>query len=139
VRYLLDTNVWLEGIVSGSHSGDVGQLLRTAPQGWLASTDYVLHTVGIILARAEPAQFRSFLDDLIELKVFTLHLAPSNLYVVLDHMMSLGLDFDDAFQYFAAELNDLTIVSLDSDFDKTPRGRLTPVQALNEIRSRPTT
>jgi predicted nucleic acid-binding protein len=41
-----------------------------------------------------------------------------------------NLDFDDAYQYVAAEKYNLTLVSFDSDFDRTERGRKTPVEAL---------
>ena len=44
------------------------------------------------------------------------------------------LDFDDAYQYVAAELNNLALVSLDADFDRTPRGRLTPAAALQKFK-----
>lgn len=46
------------------------------------------------------------------------------------------LDFDDAYQYVAAEKHDLVIVSFDSDFDRTERRRLMPDQALERIRRR---
>lgn len=42
------------------------------------------------------------------------------------------LDFDDAYQYVAAEKHNLTLVSLDADFDRTERGRKTPTQILEE-------
>lgn len=45
-------------------------------------------------------------------------------------MQAYDLDFDDAFQYTAAEMYDPRIVSFDSDFDRTPRGRVTPEQVL---------
>jgi len=38
------------------------------------------------------------------------------------------LDFDDAYQYVAAEKNGLVLVSFDGDLDKTPNGRKTPAQ-----------
>jgi predicted nucleic acid-binding protein len=41
-----------------------------------------------------------------------------------------NLDFDDAYQYVAAEKHDLTIVSFDSDFERTGRGRKTPAEVL---------
>jgi hypothetical protein len=37
-----------------------------------------------------------------------------------------GVDFDDAYQYLAAHKYSLTLVSFDSDFDRTERGRNTP-------------
>jgi predicted nucleic acid-binding protein len=138
VRYLLDSNVWLESIAGGAHEREANALIRSAPTGSLATTDFALHTAGIILGPANPPQFRVLLDDLIRRGVFTLHLAPSALYTVLDRMAQFGLDFDDAFQYVAAERDDLTIISFDSDFDRTPRGRPTPAQALAQIASPPT-
>ena len=44
-----------------------------------------------------------------------------------------NLDFDDAYQYRLAELYNLRIVSFDSDFDKTERGRVTPRDALKLV------
>jgi len=41
-------------------------------------------------------------------------------------MRKFGLDFDDAYQYAVAARYGLTIVSFDSDFDRTERGRRTP-------------
>jgi len=44
----------------------------------------------------------------------------------------LNLDFDDAYQYVAAEQNNLVIVSFDSDFNKTPLGSKNPAEILAE-------
>jgi hypothetical protein len=74
-----------------------------------------------------------FLDDLIKRNVATRHVPPSLLYAVLDVMHRHTLKFDDAFQYVAAERYDLIIVSNDADFDRTPRGRRTPAQALADL------
>lgn len=41
-----------------------------------------------------------------------------------------GLDFDDAYQYAVAERYGLTVVSFDSDFDRTEKGRKTPKDVL---------
>jgi hypothetical protein len=101
----------------------------------LATTDFVLHSVGLWLTPSHGKEFRSFLDDLIVRRVNTLHLAPSDLYGVLDVMAGHGLDFDDAFQYVAAERFDLQLVSFDADFDHTPRGRMTPAQAMRAAES----
>ena len=38
------------------------------------------------------------------------------------------LNYDDAYQYTVPEKFDLTIVSFDHDFDRTPRGRRTPAE-----------
>ena len=47
-------------------------------------------------------------------------------------MREFNLDFDDAYQYTAAEKHDLTIVSFDADFDRTKRGRKTPWEVLQK-------
>ena len=38
---------------------------------------------------------------------------------------AFGLDFDDSYQYVAAEKFTLELLSFDRDFDRTPRGRKT--------------
>ena len=40
------------------------------------------------------------------------------------------LDFDDAYQYSIAERHDLTMVSFDTDLDRTERKRKTPLELL---------
>jgi predicted nucleic acid-binding protein len=135
MKYLVDANVWLEAIAAGAHAADAVQLLQSAPPGSLAVTDFSLHTIGLVVTPREPLKFLEFLDDLIRRRVFTLHLTPTDLYTVVERMSSAHLDFDDAFQYVAAKRNDLRIVSFDADFDRSPRGRITPAQAASEIQS----
>ncbi len=130
MKYLIDANVWLEAILGRAHCDEVVGMLEKIPAGVLATTDFVLHSVGLWLTPSHGNEFRAFLDDLIVRRVNTLHLAPSDLYGVLDVMDGHRLDFDDAFQYVAAERFDLQLVSFDADFDHTPRGRMTPAQAL---------
>ena len=50
---------------------------------------------------------------------------------VLSAMKRFHLDFDDAYQYVAAERNGLVLVSFDADFDKTYMGRKTPADILD--------
>jgi hypothetical protein len=59
-------------------------------------------------------------------------LSPHELDTVLDIADRFSLDFDDAYQYAAAEKYDLTVVSFDADFDRTERGRKTPEAVLAE-------
>jgi hypothetical protein len=40
--------------------------------------------------------------------------------------VAFGLDFDDAYQYVIAEKFDLTLVSFDTDFDRTDKKRIIP-------------
>ena len=43
-----------------------------------------------------------------------------------DYAATFNLNFDDAYQYAVVEKYDLSIVSFDSDFDRTRRGRSEP-------------
>ena len=40
------------------------------------------------------------------------------------------LDFDDAYQYAAAEKYNLALISFDGDFDRPERGRKAPAESL---------
>lgn len=42
--------------------------------------------------------------------------------------MAFHLDFDDAYQYVVAEKFNLTLVSFDTDFDRTDRKRMVPAE-----------
>ena len=55
-----------------------------------------------------------------------LRLSAVDMKALLAVRKQFGLDFDDAYQYVAAEKFNLTLLSFDKDFDRTPRGRLTP-------------
>jgi len=52
---------------------------------------------------------------------------------VIEVSTRFDLDFDDAYQYVVAEKYGLTIISFDSDFDKTELGRRTPKEVLEEL------
>lgn len=47
---------------------------------------------------------------------------------VIQSALRFGLDFDDAYQYTLANHYGLTIVSFDSDFDRTEKGRKLPAE-----------
>ena len=46
------------------------------------------------------------------------------------------LDFDDAYQYVAAERNGVPLVSFDGDFESTELGRLTPQEVMDRYENR---
>ncbi|MCE7983154.1 MAG: PIN domain-containing protein [Caldilinea sp. CFX5] len=133
--YLLDTNIWLERLLGQAQSALVGRLLATVPTEQLLMTDFTLHSIGVILNklgyRSVLTQFAQ--DVLIDGGVALITLPPSAMYRVVAVMDNFGLDFDDAYQYVAAEREQAIIVSLDRDFDQTLRGRQTPAQVLATI------
>ncbi len=50
--------------------------------------------------------------------------------VTIHAISPVNLDFDDSCQYALVSKHNLTLVSFDTDFDKTERGRKTPADFL---------
>ena len=86
----------------------------------------------MILARfGETEALRSFVKDAFsDGDVTLLHLMPEDTEYILQVMRKFSLDYDDAYQYVAAEKYNLIIVSFDADFERTIRGRKSPGEVL---------
>lgn len=132
MAFLLDTNCWMEVIRARPQAADVRALLAELHSIRLALTDFSLHSVGIVMRRKGIVdQFSLFIRDVgIGTAVDVVPLGVEDMHRVAETSVAHRLDFDDAYQYVAAELNGLRIVSLDADFDRTPNGRLNPAAAL---------
>ncbi len=132
---LLDTNIWLELLLEQEKADQVRRLLE-AEEAWrLALTDFSLHSVGVVLTRVKKdGLFLDFLSDTLEdSAVRVIRLDTEGLKEVAEVCRKFGLDFDDAYQYVAASKYDLTLVSFDSDFDRTDRGRRTPAEVTDTL------
>jgi len=126
--YLVDTNIWLERLLDQAGSEEVGQFLQRVSNDRLYLSDFTLHSIGIILLKLdEAATFARFVQDvLIDGVVRLVALQPEDMTNVTDAAEKYKLDFDDAYQYSAAGKFNFHIVSFDSDFDRTDRGRKLP-------------
>jgi len=126
--YLVDTNVWLERLLDQEKSEQVGRFLNLLPSAELLITDFTLHSIGVVLSRLgrEEALLRFVQDVFIDGAVMLVSLQPEEMQRLVDVMTRFHLDFDDAYQYVAAEKYDAVIVSFDGDFDRTERGKRTP-------------
>lgn len=133
--YLFDTNIWLERLLDQDNSVLVGELLDQIPLDQIFVTDFSFHSICIILTRHKQSQtLIDFIDDVVvDGGIRLLSCNTQEIVLVTDAMDRFGLDFDDGYQYLIAEQNNLVIVSLDSDFDKTLLGRKTPLELLAEI------
>jgi predicted nucleic acid-binding protein len=131
--YLVDTNIWLERLLDQSRSEEVGQFLDHVPSNQLFITDFAFHSIGVILTRLGRAEILSqFAQDLFtDGSVVLVHLQPQETKRVIEVIGNFRLDFDDAYQYVAAERENLTIVSFDGDFDRTEHGKRTPAEVLS--------
>jgi predicted nucleic acid-binding protein len=126
--FLLDTNVWLEVLLDQERAAEARQFVQGVEAENLAITEFSLYSLGVILTRLKKDEvFEDFLSDTVEDSgVIRLRLELPDLRTLITYRRRFGLDFDDAYQCVAAEKYGCTLVSLDSDFDKTPGGRKTP-------------
>jgi predicted nucleic acid-binding protein len=135
VIYLVDTNVLLEAALRRQYWESAQKFLVSIPVGDLGISTFTLYSLGFFLTPRTPEVFDAIVADIVSRGVQIVDIAPASLNRVTRAIRQYGLDFDDAFAYTVAEMNDLRIVSFDSDFDGSPRGRATPAQVLESIRS----
>ena len=115
--YLIDTNIFLEILLDQEKQEKCKKFL-TKNADSLSISDFTLHSIGVILLRQNKSEiYLRFADDILP-QVTILSLPKSNYRDIVSASKSLRLDFDDANQYLVAKANDLTIVTLDSDFKK---------------------
>ena len=126
--------MWLERLLDQERSEEVGRFLDQIPPAQYCLTDFAFHSIGISLLRlAKKDLLLKFVRDTIsDQTVVLVRLGPEDIERVVAATESFKLDFDDAYQYVAAAKHDLTLVSLDADFDRTDRGRKTPADVLSE-------
>ena len=126
--YLVDTNVWLERLLEQERFGEVGRFLDSTETSKIFLTDFSFHSIGLILTRLNKSELLlNFVQDtLLDGAVSLVHLSPEDTQNLVAAMQQFRLDFDDAYQYIAAGKHNLALVSFDSDFDRTERGRKTP-------------
>ena len=75
--------------------------------------------------------FQKFLSDtVLNGGVTVTSVLAAELTALVNVAQRFNLDFDDAYQYIAAEKYSLILVSFDSDFDRTERKRKTPAEIL---------
>jgi len=132
--FLVDTNVWLEVLLAQQKSEEAKSFLGSVEADLLCITELSLYSIGIIMGRlGKGSEYRAFVSDTVEESgVRRVILDTREIKELPDLHERFGLDFDDAYQYAAAEKNDLTIVSFDRDFDKTERGRVLPSKAASQ-------
>lgn len=128
--HLVDTNIWLELLLAQERAEDVREFLSRMDTRRLAITEFTLYSIGLILLRLKkPDALNQFIADVvISGGVNVIRLSPLDFSGIIAYAARFMLDFDDAYQYAAAEKHDLVIVSFDSDFDRTERGRRGPTQ-----------
>ena len=130
--YLVDTNIWLERLLDQTRTEEVGRFLDRMPSHRFFITDFAFHSIRVVMNRLKrmDAFLRFVQDAFIDGAVSLIHLEPEDTERTARLIEQFGLDFDDAYQYAAAEKHKLTIVSFDSDFDRTELGRKVPGEVI---------
>jgi len=131
--YLVDSNVWLELLLEQERAEEVAKFLQTVESEDLWITEFTIYSIGIITTRLNKGDiFKDFLSDVLEDSgAKRICLSIGDLKQVIQIVRKFRLDFDDAYQYVAAEKNDLCLVSFDADFDRSEMGRKTPSEILS--------
>ena len=130
--YLVDSNIWLEWLLGQDRANEAEMFLRETSPNSLFITDFAFHSIAVILSRRNRIDMLpDFVNDVfVNGDIEIVRLEASDIPAVVDRMREFGLDFDDAYQYVAAEKRGFGIVSFDADFDKTLQGRILPTDAL---------
>lgn len=126
--YLLDTNIWLERLLGQEKSDEVAIFLDRIPSNYLHITDFSFHSIGVIMDRLGKVDvFLNFINDIFVYgAVSIVRLDHEDMQRLAQVMERFKLDFDDAYQYIAAEKYAITLLSFDKDFDNTELGRKMP-------------
>ena len=119
VRYLVDTNVWLERLLDQEKSDIVSRFFDLIPTDELFVSDFTIHSIGVILSRLKKFEvFAKFINDLfVNGQLEQLSLDTVDLIDVITNIQKYKLDFDDSYQFSIAQKYDLTIVTFDKDFN----------------------
>jgi len=134
--FLVDTNVWLELLLSRQRAAEVRKFFQRVDANLLAISEFSLYSIGIILTKLNKSEvFEEFLSDVIEDSGVTrISLTVHELKQILAIIQQFQIDFDDAYQYVATLQHDYKLVSFDKDFDRTKIKRQTPTQILRNLK-----
>ena len=130
MKFLIDTNIFLEIILNQERAEEAKKLLNGVFQEDLSLSDYSLHSIGTILvARNRHVLFQQFIEDvIINARIKIISLLEEDLIQLVKAAKKFRLDFDDAYQYLSAKKYRLTLISFDKDFDRTDLKRKTPAE-----------
>jgi predicted nucleic acid-binding protein len=116
-KYLIDTNIFLEILLEQEKKEKCKSFL-VKNFGELVFSDFSLHSVGIILFRNQKHDlFLSFINDVLP-KIQLTSIEKHEFSELENFASRFHLDFDDAYQATLAKELNLTIVTMDKDFER---------------------
>ena len=128
MKYLVDTNIFLEVMLNQQRAQEAKSFLQKSDIHEQFMSDFSLHSIALILLRRRAFYLleRFIADTVRSGSVNVIGIPSDDLTQVIAAAQQHGLDFDDAYQYVLAVHNGLSIISFDADFDRTPCGRQSP-------------
>jgi hypothetical protein len=135
VKYLVDTNVWLEMLLNQGKSKVASDFFDLVPIEDLFVSDFSIHSIGVILSRLKKFEiFEKFIADLfINAEIDQISLDAVDLLDVITNIRKYKLDFDDSYQLTIAQKFDLTIVTFDKDFNIKGIKKNTPDEIIQKF------
>lgn len=133
--YLIDTNIWLEQLLEQDRASEVREFFKRVPSSDLFITDFAFHSICVILTRLKKQTvLLEFVQDVfIDKSVTSVSVLPEETARLMNVVEEHQLDFGDVYQYMAADMHGLVVVSFDKDLEKTPRGKKAPVEFIAEL------
>ena len=134
VRYLVDTNVWLERLLDQEKSEIASKFFDLISTDELFVSDFAIHSIGVILSRLKKYEvFKKFINDLfVNGQIELLSLDTIDLLDVIANIRDYKLDFDDSYQFSVAKKYDLTIITFDKDFNIKGINKNTPDEIIKK-------
>jgi predicted nucleic acid-binding protein len=135
VKYLVDTNVWLERLLDQDKSEVTSKFLDLIPIDKIFISDFATHSIGVILSRLKKFDVleRFIVDLFINGQIEQLSLDGENILDVVSNMQKFRLDFDDSYQYTVALKYDLIVVTFDKDFNLKGIRKNSPDEIIGKI------
>jgi predicted nucleic acid-binding protein len=99
MRYLVDTNVWLELLLGRERLDECKAFFQNVDTNLIAISEFSLYSIGIILCRLNKDElFEDFLDDIANSFISKIKLEIEDIKYLLQIRKKYNLDFDDAYQ-----------------------------------------
>lgn len=134
VKYLIDTNIWLERLLDQEKSSIVSSFFNSVPLEYIFISDFTLHSIGVILSRYKRLDiFDKFVKDLFfNAKIEQITLEPHDFKDLILNINKYNLDFDDSYQATLSNKYDLIIVTFDRDFNVQGLKKSSPEEVLKK-------
>ncbi len=128
--YLIDTNIFLEFLLGQERSEECIELFGKVVSGSISAnlSRFSLYSIEILLTKNKKIdaleKFLAVINYSKGLKIINTDVGDDR--KILEYIKEYNLSFDDALNFHICKSLNLSIISLDRHFDKTPVKRIEP-------------